>query len=145
MLTTLTGAVHGRAADGLDAAIARLDSALQNDPDYSFQAAAFVNGECVLDVWGGPHLDGDSLMVPFSVTKNTIGFSVALLVERGEVDLDERVAAYWPEVAVAGKQDGTGPTLLPHRAGLPQAEPSLTWNELLDHHAAAERLARTRP
>src|SRR4051812_26617758 len=145
MLTTLTGAVHGRAADGLDAAVARLEAAVQNDPDYSFQAAAFVNGECVLDVWGGPHLDGDSVMVPFSVSKNTIGFSVALLVERGELDLDERVAAYWPEFAAAGKQNVTVRMLLSHQAGVPQAEPALTWDELLDHHAAAERLARTRP
>src|SRR3954471_8582856 len=145
MLTTLTGAIHGRSADGLDAAVARLEAAVQNDPDYSFHAAAFVNGECVLDVWGGPHLEGDSVMVPFSVTKNTIGLSVALLLQRGQLDLDRRVRDYWPEFAAKGKQDVTVRMLLSHQAGLPQADPALTWAELLDHHAAAERLAQTRP
>ena len=41
--------------------------------------------------------------MPFSVTKNTIGLSIGLLVERGELDLDARVAEYWPEFAQKGK------------------------------------------
>ena len=41
MLDTLTGAVAGRADDRLGATIARFEAALDNDPDYSFQAAAY--------------------------------------------------------------------------------------------------------
>ncbi|WP_150309210.1 serine hydrolase domain-containing protein [Planctomonas psychrotolerans] len=145
MLTPLTGPLQGGADDRLGDTVARFEAALRNDPDYSFQAAAYADGECVLDVWGGPHLRGDSVMVPFSVTKNTIGFSIALLIDRGELDLDERVAHYWPEFAALGKQHVTVRMLLSHQAGLPQAEPPLSWDELLDHHAAAERLAGTRP
>ena len=145
MLTTLSGPVQGKADDRLGGIVARFDAALQNDPDYSFQAAAYADGECVLDVWGGSSLQRDSVIVPFSVTKNIIGFSIALLIDRGELDLDERVAHYWPEFAEMGKQNVTVRMLLSHQAGLPQAEPALTWDELLDHHAAAERLARTRP
>src|SRR5699024_3622842 len=113
--------------------------------DYSFQAAAYRDGELVLDVWGGPHLKADSLIVPWSVTKGTIGFSAALLVERGELDLDERVARYWPEFAAKGKQDVTVRQLLSHQAGLPEAQPRLTPQEQLDPHEGARRLAETRP
>jgi len=139
--TRLQGAADAR----LDDVIGRLDGLLAADPDLSFQVAAFHEGRPVLDAWGGPHLARDSVIVPYSVTKNTIGLSVGLLVERGALDLDERVAAYWPEFAAKGKQNVTVRQLLSHQAGLPQAEPALTWDELLDHHAAAERLAATRP
>lgn len=145
MLENLAGTVRGQADPRLASLVAKFEAAVQNDPDYSFQAFAFHRGNAVLDVWGGPHLNGDSLLVPWSVTKNIIGFSVALLVQRGELDLDERVATYWPEFAEAGKQSVTVRMLLSHQAGLPLAVPALSWDELLDHHAAAEKLARTRP
>jgi CubicO group peptidase (beta-lactamase class C family) len=144
-MNDLDGLVHGRADERLASAIARFESALASDPDYSFQAAAFANGEPVLDIWGGPHLGETSVIVPFSVTKATIGFVAGLLVERGELDLDETVAHYWPEFAARGKQYVTVRQLLSHQAGLPQADPPLVWDELLDPHAAAARLAETTP
>lgn len=143
--TSLTGQLHGTADDRLDEVVARLDGYLAADSDLSFQVAAFAAGEPVLDAWGGPHLGEHSVIVPYSVTKNTIGLSVALLVERGQLDLDDRVAHYWPEFAAKGKAHVTVRMLLSHQAGLPQATPALQWQELLDPHAAAERLAATRP
>ncbi|SIT89947.1 serine hydrolase [Microbacterium sp. RU33B] len=144
-LETLTGPLHGGADARLGDVVARLDAFLAADPDLSFQVAARHHGEVVLDAWGGPHLAEDSVVVPYSVTKNTIGLSVGLLVERGELDLDERVAHYWPEFAAKGKQRVTVRQLLSHQSGLPQATPPLEWTELLDHHAAADRLAASAP
>lgn len=143
--TSLTGQLHGTADDRLNEVVARLDGYLAADSDLSFQVAAFAAGEPVLDAWGGPHLGEHSVIVPYSVTKNTIGLSVALLVEQGQLDLDERVAHYWPEFAAKGKAQVTVRMLLSHQAGLPQATPALQWQELLDPHAAADRLADTRP
>jgi CubicO group peptidase (beta-lactamase class C family) len=144
-LGELDGLLRGRADDRLGELVARLEGFLAADPDLSFQAAAYHDGRPVLDVWGGPHLGEDSLMVPYSVTKNTIGLTVGLLVERGQLDLDAPVAEYWPEFAAKGKGAVSVRMLLSHQAGLPQATPALTWAELLDHHAAAERLASSRP
>ena len=137
--------LHGRADARLREITERLDGFLASDPDLSFQVAAFHRGQSVLDAWGGPHLAEDSVMVPYSVTKNTIGLSIGLLVERGHLDLDQRVAHYWPEFAAKGKGRVTVRQLLSHQAGLPQASPPLMWTELLDDHAAAERLADTWP
>ncbi|KJL30606.1 EstA family serine hydrolase [Microbacterium oxydans] len=142
---SLTGALHGRASERLTSVVERLERELEADPDLSFQVAAYRHGALVLDAWGGPHLDEQSLTVPYSVTKNVIGVAVGLLVQRGELDLDAPVAQYWPEFAAKGKDAVTVRQLLSHQAGLPQAAPGLTWDELLDHHAAAARLADTRP
>lgn len=139
------GALHGRAAGTLEQVVERLDGYLAADPDLSFQAAAYHRGQPVLDVWGGPHLREDSVLVPFSVTKNTIGVVAGLLIERGQLDLDARVADYWPEFAAHGKQHVTVRQLLSHQAGLPQATPALTWAELFEPRLAAQRLADSVP
>ena len=141
----LAGPLHGRADSTLEFIVERFSAFLLTDPDLSFQMAAYVAGRPVLDVWGGPHLKEDSLIIPFSVSKNTIGLSVGLLIERGQLDLDAPVAHYWPEFAAAGKAGVSVRQLLSHQAGLPEALPRLTWDELLDPHAAAEKLAATRP
>lgn len=145
MFHDVMGRLNGQADDGLEEIVERLEGFLGNDPDLSFQVAAYHQGRPLLDVWGGPHLAGDSVLVPYSVTKNTIGLTVGLLVRRGDLDLDRRVADSWPEFGALGKQDMSVRLLLSHQAGLPQADPPLTWAELLDHHAAARRLAETRP
>ena len=145
MLPSLPGLLHGQADDRLAPAVERLEADLAADADLSFQAAAYHDGRLVLDVWGGPHLGEKSLMVPYSVTKNTIGLTIGLLVQRGELDLDSRVAEHWPEFAAKGKADVPVRMLLSHQAGLPQATPALTWSEVLDHHAAAAKLAASRP
>lgn len=144
-LPELHGPLAGRADPRLGKVVTELDRLLQIDPDLSFQIATFVRGRLILDAWGGPHLKSDSLIVPFSVSKNTIGVSVGLLVERGLLDLDSPVASYWPEFAQAGKGAVTVRQLLSHQAGLPETSPRLTWDELLDHEAAASRLAGARP
>ncbi|MET0974535.1 MAG: serine hydrolase domain-containing protein [Leifsonia sp.] len=144
-LGPLSGLATGFADDRLGGAVERLDDMLGGDPDLSFQVAAYHDGSLVLDAVGGLHLSADSVMVPFSVTKNTIGLTVGLLIERGLLDLDAPVAEYWPEFAAKGKQTVTVRQLLSHQAGLPQATPSLTWAEVLHDHAAAERLAQSRP
>jgi CubicO group peptidase (beta-lactamase class C family) len=144
-LLELHGPLAGHADSRLMDVVASLDSLLTIDPDLSLQVAAFARGRLVLDAWGGPYLDRDSLIVPYSVSKNTIGVSIGLLIERGLLDLDEAVASYWPEFSQAGKGTVTVRQLFSHQAGLPEASPVLSWDEVLDHHLAAERLAATRP
>ena len=145
MTTISIGRLEGHLDDSLTWVVDLLVQHLDADPDYSFQVAAYRDGEPVLDLWAGPRLRQDSLMVPYSVSKNTIGFTIGLLLERAEIDLDERVAAYWPEFADKGKAEVTVRQLLSHQAGLARATPPLTVDELLDHHAGAARLAASRP
>lgn len=144
-MTRKKSTLHGWAENSVSWVRDALEDHLSEDSELSIQVAAHHRGTVILDLWGGPHLHSDSMLVPYSVTKSTIGFTIALLVERGQLHLDERVATYWPEFAAAGKQDITVRMLLSHQAGLPQARPALSTAELLSHHTGAARLAQTHP
>lgn len=115
------------------------------DPAYAFQLAVYRGDELVVDVHGGPEIGADSLMIPFSVSKNSIAFSVGLLADRGQLDLDAPVAQYWPAFAAAGKGDVSVRQLLSHQAGLPEATPRLTDDEIADARLGGARLAAELP
>ena len=115
------------------------------DPTYSAQLCVRVGGDVVVDVAVGPGLTEDSLLPVYSSSKGATGCVVGLLVDRGALDLDERVATYWPEFAAAGKGEITVRQLLSHQAGLPGVDGGFTWAEVREHDALAEKLAAQRP
>ncbi|HVV76475.1 MAG TPA: serine hydrolase domain-containing protein [Mycobacteriales bacterium] len=92
--------------------------------------AAYVDGELVVDVragfarparpWGG-----DTLGLLMSITKSFMSFCLQILDDRGELDLEAKVAHYWPEFAAAGKADITVKQLQMHSAGLIRVPPQL--------------------
>lgn len=85
---------------------------------YAAQVAAYRQGEQVVDLWTGPEITGDSLLDAYSTSKGAAHLVVALLVQEGAVDLDEKASHYWPEFAAGGKRDILLRELLAHRAGL---------------------------
>jgi CubicO group peptidase (beta-lactamase class C family) len=58
-------------------------------------------------------------MMVASCSKGITATVLAVLVERGELDPEERVTAYWPEFAAAGKDRITTTMVASHTAGLP--------------------------
>jgi CubicO group peptidase (beta-lactamase class C family) len=113
--------------------------------DYEAQLAAYADGERVVDLWTGADFDGDALTGVFSAAKGATALVVALLVQDGVLELDQRVAHYWPEFAAAGKGRITMRELLSHRAGLVGVEGGLRAEELADDRLIAERLAAQAP
>ncbi|MFA9431164.1 serine hydrolase domain-containing protein [Egicoccus sp. AB-alg2] len=86
---------------------------------------AVVDGEVAVDLWGGvrdatsgDRWTADTMTLVHSTTKGLSAMVLALLHSRGLLAYDQRVAAYWPEFAAAGKQDVTVRQLLAHQAGL---------------------------
>jgi len=65
----------------------------------------------------------DTLMMVASCTKGATATCMLMLAEQGLLAVDEKVAAYWPDFAQAGKQDITLRMVLSHRAGLPYPDP----------------------
>jgi CubicO group peptidase (beta-lactamase class C family) len=63
----------------------------------------------------------DALFVIYSASKPFVALVVHLLAGRGQIDLDDPVAAYWPEYAQHGKGAITIRHVLQHRAGVPIA------------------------
>src|SRR5580658_4603691 len=87
------------------------------DPTYCAQLAVHVAGERVIDLVQGMELD--SLLPVYSSSKGASAIVIALLVQRGQLDLDAPVVSYWPEFTQGGKGAVTVRQLLSHQAGLP--------------------------
>lgn len=115
---------------------------LAEDGDYGAQVAAYVEGELVVDLASS---STDELRPVFSSTKGILGVVVALLVERGLLDLDAPVASLWPEFAAGGKQTITIRQLLSHQAGLVTVDGGYDTALVMDHDALAARLAAQVP
>lgn len=85
--------------------------------------AVYHRGELAVDLWGGWRAEGrpwqrDTLAMCFSTTKGVISTALHLLAERGQVEYDAPVAAYWPRFAQGGKESITVRHVLTHSAGL---------------------------
>ena len=114
--------------------------------------AVYLGGEPVVDLWGGlrdraagTRWEADTLVLVFSATKGLAAMAMAVAHSRGFFDLDERVAAYWPEFAQNGKDRVTVRQLLAHQVGLCAIDTPLTPATLRDLDALAGTLARQRP
>ena len=85
-----------------------------------------VDGEIVVDIWAGhknkdrtEDWSEDTLSVAFSSTKAALALCAHILIERGKLDLKEKVTKHWPEYGKNGKEETTVEMILNHSAGLP--------------------------
>lgn len=114
--------------------------------------SVFHRGRKVVDLWGGeadrrdhsPYQE-DTLQLVFSTTKGVTAIAANLLVQRGELDLDAKVADYWPEFGQAGKADIPVRWLLCHRSGLPFVDGEMTLEQALDWDQVIDALERQAP
>lgn len=86
------------------------------------------DGEVVLDRRTG--CEPDALFYTFSVSKPFVALAIHLLAQRGMLDLDDPVAAHWPEYAAFGKENITIRHVLTHRSGVPFSSGSLVGDAL---------------
>jgi CubicO group peptidase (beta-lactamase class C family) len=96
----------------------------------------YKDGRPVLDIWAGDARPGtpwerDTKSIVFSSTKGIVTMLVLRAVERGEIDINERVSKYWPEFGCNGKEDITVKMILRHRAGLNTTERNISYEEML--------------
>lgn len=106
-----------------------LDAFLDNFRDRNELGASLcvkVSGQTKIDVWGGRvSADGDapwkedSVVVVFSGTKGATATCAHVLADRGLLDLEAPVSAYWPEFARHGKENATVGMMLNHSVGVP--------------------------
>jgi CubicO group peptidase (beta-lactamase class C family) len=136
--------------DDLFTAVPSVLASLLNAGDTGAAAAVYVDGEPVVDVWGGfadaartRPWQRDTIVNVWSVTKTMTALCALILADRGDLDLDAPVARYWPQFAAAGKQGVLVGHLLSHTAGLPDWEGTV--EDLYDWPSAAARLAAQAP
>jgi CubicO group peptidase (beta-lactamase class C family) len=111
-----------------------------------------VGDEVVVDLWGGWADPGrtrpwqrDTLVNVWSTTKGPTALCAHLLVDRGLLDLDAPVAAYWPEFAAGGKSAVLVRHLLSHRAGMAGLREPHSTAQLYDWELTTARLAAMEP
>ncbi len=83
----------------------------------SAQICVIHNDQVVLDRMLG--CSRDALFYIYSASKPFVALLVHLLAERGQLGLDDPVAAHWPQFAQHGKGSVTIRHVLQHRAGIP--------------------------
>ncbi|MFE3188370.1 serine hydrolase domain-containing protein [Nocardia sp. NPDC059240] len=141
-----TVGIQGAVAPGFEAVREQFAALLAAEgSEFDVQVAAYHRGEKVVDLWAGPDTSADSIMGIYSASKGVAHLVVALLVQDGVMDLDQKVSHYWPRFAVEGKQDLLVRELLAHQAGLVGATHGFAMEELADDQLVAERLGAQRP
>lgn len=113
--------------------------------------AAVVDGETVVDLWGGMadraegrSWEDDTLQLIFSGTKGLVAVCLLKLIDRGDLDLDAKVAGYWPEFVAAGKEAVTIRELVTHKSRLSGIEREVQIDDLTDDRSMAGLLAEQR-
>jgi CubicO group peptidase (beta-lactamase class C family) len=144
--------VQGTCDDRFRAVYDVLERQLNNGDDIGSSAAVFIDGEPVVDIWGG-YVDKertrpwerDTIVNTFSTTKPMTALCAVILADRGELDLQAPVTKYWPEYGAAGKGDTKVSHLLAHTSGMPGWTETVTLDDILDRQKAADLLARQKP
>lgn len=129
-----------------------IQGAIKKYDETGIQVAAVLDGDLVIDAWGGRKdrktgelVDGSTLFPTFSVIKAVTAIALHIQVERGLLDYSMPIAEYWPEFAVNGKETATVYDALTHRLGLP-AMPFFSSPELIcDWEAMVGWIAAMRP
>ncbi len=109
-------------------------------------------GRPVIDLYGGQADDHehhpygpDTGQVVFSASKGIAAACLAVLTDRGDLDLDAPMVRYWPEFGRHGKAALTVAQVLSHQAGLVAPAQRPTLHDVLAGRPLADALAAQPP
>lgn len=120
--------------------------------DVGASIAVTLDGEPVVDIWGGSMDAGgsrpwerDTITNVWSCSKTVTALAALMLVDRGQLDLDAPVARYWSDFAANGKEGILVRHLLSHTSGVSGWDQPFTMDDLADTTKATELLAAQAP
>jgi CubicO group peptidase (beta-lactamase class C family) len=131
----------------------RLQPLFQENFDRLGELGAAVsvwqNGKPLIDLHGGfrdatreTPWTADTIVLVWSATKGIGSACVLHALERQKIDLNRRVAEFWPEFGHAHKEEITLAQLLSHQAGLCALDQRV---DVLDHEGVIRALEAQRP
>ena len=140
--------VRGTAAPGYEKLAAVFRGFFDKQWDVGSAVAVYRGGQPVVRLTGGSHAvtagdavayDDTTIQLVASTTKFVESLCMTLLVDRGLLRYDDRIADHWPEFDRGDplKAQVTVRQLMMHRAGLPVFERKLGDDELFDLDARA--------
>ncbi len=120
---------------------------LSDGTDVGASVAVVHDGELVADLWGGEARPGepwreDTVVQVWSVTKTMAALTTLVLADRGDLDLDAPVSAYWSDFR---RDDVLVRHLLAHTSGYAGWTDPLDVPGLLDLERSERMLAEQEP
>ncbi len=144
--------VKGQCDPRFEAMQGILQANLDSGADLGASVAVVLHGEPVVDLWGGwadaDHTtawQADTLVNVWSTTKTMMALSALVLVDRGELDVHQTVAHYWPEFAANGKADIEVRHLLSHTSGVSGWAQPVQVSDIYDWEKSTSMLAAQAP
>jgi len=146
------GLSSGFAQDRYAPVRATFEGNLASGADVGASFCATIEGETVVDLWGGYADEAntrpwvkDTIINVYSTTKTMCALTALLVADRGELDFDAPVAKYWPEFAANGKADVKVSHLMSHSSGLSGWKAPMTLADMYDWEKATSMLAAQAP
>ncbi|KAF5228646.1 hypothetical protein FAUST_10951 [Fusarium austroamericanum] len=144
--------VHGICSPQFQGVRDLLENYIKSNEELGASITININDKVVVDIWGG-HKDQErkepweenTIVNVFSSTKTVTSLAVLILVDRGMIDVNERVSKYWPEFGQNGKEDVLVRHLLSYASGVSGWEEPLSTEDMYDLEKSTPMLARQAP
>ncbi|KAJ5902214.1 hypothetical protein N7495_002742 [Penicillium taxi] len=143
---------HGHCDPGFESVRELLKQRLERGSELGASLCVNIDGKNVLDIWGG-HMDTaktkpweeNTLGVVWSCSKVVTNLAAHILVDRGLLDVNEKVATYWPEFAANGKESIKVSHILSHTSGLSSWDAPMSTDDICNVKYATDKLAAQAP
>ena len=129
-----------------------LSASIDSGADVGASVAVNLEGEMVVDIWGGwadeaktAPWQEHTITNVWSTTKTMMAVCALMLVDRGELDPNEKVAHYWPEFAANGKADIEVRHLMSHTSGVSAWAQPVQVSDIYDWEKSTAMLAAQAP
>jgi len=129
-----------------------LSASIDAGTDVGASIAVTVDGEFVVDAWGGSADEArstpwaaDTITNVWSSTKTMMTITALVAVDRGYIDVHAPVADYWPEFAANGKEAITVANLMSHTSGVSAWAQPITMDDVIDREKSTAMLAEQAP
>lgn len=145
-------AVQGTCDKRFEGLRSLLQQNLESGEELGASIAVNLEGKDVVDIWGGYADEArtrpwqrDTIVNVFSTTKTISSLATLMLVDRGLLDVDEKVSKYWPEFGVNGKEDIKVRHFLSHTSGISGWDDQMTMEDVCDLEKSTAKLAKQCP
>jgi CubicO group peptidase (beta-lactamase class C family) len=129
-----------------------IEGNLASGAECGLSVTVDVDGRTVVDVHGGFADEArarpwqpDTIVNVWSTTKTVTSLAVLMLADRGLVDLDAPMAAYWPEFAANGKEQVLVRHVMSHSSGVAGWDAPFALTDMFDRERSTALLAAQAP
>jgi CubicO group peptidase (beta-lactamase class C family) len=143
--------IHGECDPQFSKVKETFEKLYQEDREIGSCFAVYKDGNPLVNLWGGfqdkdktKPWQKDNLVTVYSTTKGVAAFCIALAMEKGLLNYEEKVSTYWPEFSSNGKEDITIGMLMSHQAGICSPE-TRNVEDYYNQSLMAEKLAGMTP